>query len=116
MTLVLKPNDEYGGVGVTLRVGGRRGCVGHHTRSRAWRRPRRAWVVRERIPCVASCSREFADGHGAVIGDMLVDCAPYLFRGKLAGFLTRLSATGGRQRRRRAAAGSPHSSSADRDL
>ena len=25
---------------------------------------------------------------------MLVDFAPYLFRGKLAGFLTRLSATG----------------------
>jgi hypothetical protein len=37
---------------------------------------------------------KFADGHGSVIGDMLVDCAPYLFRGKLAGFLTRLSATG----------------------
>ncbi len=26
--------------------------------------------------------------------DVLVDFAPYLFRGKLAGFLTRLSATG----------------------
>jgi hypothetical protein len=26
--------------------------------------------------------------------DMLVDFAPYLFRGKVAGFLTRLSATG----------------------
>ena len=26
--------------------------------------------------------------------DMLVDFAPYLFRGRLAGFLTRLSATG----------------------
>jgi hypothetical protein len=26
--------------------------------------------------------------------DMLVDLAPYLFRGRLAGFLTRLSATG----------------------
>jgi hypothetical protein len=25
---------------------------------------------------------------------MLVDCAPYLFRGRLAGFLTRLSAGG----------------------
>jgi hypothetical protein len=25
---------------------------------------------------------------------MLIDFAPYLFRGKLAGFLTRLSATG----------------------
>jgi hypothetical protein len=26
--------------------------------------------------------------------DMLVDMAPYLFRGRLSGFLTRLSATG----------------------
>jgi hypothetical protein len=26
--------------------------------------------------------------------DMLVDFAPYLFRGKMSGFLTRLSATG----------------------
>jgi hypothetical protein len=26
--------------------------------------------------------------------DMLVDFAPYLFRGKMAGFLTRLSSTG----------------------
>jgi hypothetical protein len=26
--------------------------------------------------------------------EMLVDLAPYLFRGKLAGFLTRLSSTG----------------------
>jgi hypothetical protein len=26
--------------------------------------------------------------------DMLVDVAPYLFRGKVAGFLTRLSGTG----------------------
>jgi len=26
--------------------------------------------------------------------DMLVDFAPYIFRGRLAGFLTRLSATG----------------------
>ena len=36
----------------------------------------------------------FKPGEGAVLGDMLVDCAPYLYRGKLAGFLTRLSAGG----------------------
>lgn len=28
------------------------------------------------------------------MGDMLVDSAPYLFGGRFAGFLTRLSATG----------------------
>ena len=38
------------------------------------------------FPCVAPA--------GKVIPDMLVDFAPYLFRGKLGGFLTRLSATG----------------------
>ena len=31
---------------------------------------------------------------GVEMRDMLVDFAPYVFRGKLAGFLTRLSATG----------------------
>ena len=31
---------------------------------------------------------------GVEMRDMLVDFAPYLFRGALAGFLTRLSATG----------------------
>jgi hypothetical protein len=100
--LVLKPSDEYGGTGVTLgweadekswdatiekalaaaTAGGDAGC----------------WIVQERIPIrrevfpyivkpgAASSSVDFKD--------MLVDFAPYLFRGKLAGFLTRLSATG----------------------
>jgi hypothetical protein len=36
----------------------------------------------------------FEGGGDAVMKDMLVDMAPYLFLGKLAGFLTRLSATG----------------------
>ena len=34
------------------------------------------------------------DPHRIVEREMLVDCAPYLFRGKVSGFLTRLSATG----------------------
>ena len=33
-------------------------------------------------------------GAGISMQEMLVDLAPYLFRGRLAGFLTRLSATG----------------------
>jgi hypothetical protein len=105
--LVLKPSDEYGGTGVTLgwetsetawdvtiekavaaaKAGGAAGC----------------WIVQERIPI----RREvfpWITQHGTAEGntqsdsvefkDMLVDFAPYLFRGKLAGFLTRLSATG----------------------
>ena len=31
---------------------------------------------------------------GVEMRDMLVDFAPYIFRGRMAGFLTRLSATG----------------------
>jgi hypothetical protein len=34
------------------------------------------------------------DAAGIAMRDMLVDFAPYIFRGRLAGFLTRLSATG----------------------
>jgi hypothetical protein len=34
------------------------------------------------------------DQDGVSERDMLVDFAPYLFRGRLSGFLTRLSATG----------------------
>jgi hypothetical protein len=34
------------------------------------------------------------DADGVTMRDMLVDFAPYVFRGRLAGFLTRLSASG----------------------
>ena len=93
--LVLKPSDEYGGTGVTL---------GWETDAAAWddtiaRALRqsggdgRQWIVQERI----NIRREIfpvCDAGGATERDMLVDFAPYLFRGRVAGFLTRLSATG----------------------
>jgi uncharacterized circularly permuted ATP-grasp superfamily protein len=89
--LVLKPNDEYGGSGVTL---------GWETSEGEWdaaieRAVREAdrWVVQERI----NVRRELfpiCEGDRVVERDMLVDFAPYLFRGQIAGFLTRLSATG----------------------
>jgi hypothetical protein len=105
--LVLKPSDEYGGTGVTL---------GWETSETAWDvtiekavaaaaagGDAGCWIVQERIPI----RREvfpWITQHGTAEGntppdtvefkDMLVDFAPYLFRGKLAGFLTRLSATG----------------------
>jgi hypothetical protein len=89
---VLKPNDEYGGSGVTL---------GWETSAEAWEAaigraiggPAGTWVVQERI----AIRREIfpvCDQHQPVERDMLVDFAPYLFRGRLSGFLTRLSATG----------------------
>jgi len=90
---VMKPNDEYGGTGVTL---------GWETESGAWdagiekavAEPGKAWVVQEKI----KVRREIfphADSNGSItMRDMLVDFAPYLFRGRLAGYLCRLSATG----------------------
>ena len=93
--LVLKPNDEYGGTGVTL---------GWETSEAIWddaiarvlredEESDRRWVVQERI----AIRRELfpvCEASGVVERDMLVDFAPYLFRGRVGGFLTRLSATG----------------------
>jgi len=91
---VLKPNDEYGGKGVML---------GWETTEREWDDAiARAlkdgtehvhWIVQERI----NVRREMfpvCEGASVIERDMLVDFAPYLFRGHIAGFLTRLSATG----------------------
>jgi hypothetical protein len=90
---VLKPNDEYGGSGVVL---------GWEASPSAWedalqaalRDPAGTWVVQERIPVRREILPQFdADGQVSM-RDMLVDVAPYLFRGRMGGFLTRLSATG----------------------
>jgi hypothetical protein len=91
--LVLKPNDEYGGSGVTL---------GWEASERDWdaalaralAEPERAWIVQQRIAIRRETFPQFGDAPPVIMRDMLVDFAPYLFRGRLAGFLTRLSATG----------------------
>jgi uncharacterized circularly permuted ATP-grasp superfamily protein len=91
--LVLKPNDDFGGHGVTL---------GWEADEAAWdaaiahalAAEDDAWVVQEKIKVRREPFPRFAPGEGAEIKDMLVDCAPYLFRGRLTGFLTRLSAGG----------------------
>lgn len=96
--LVLKPSDEYGGMGVTL---------GWEADPKSWDNaleqalPREKlearngwWIVQERIPI---SRREFPMiGTAGTVKykNMLVDFAPYLFRGKMAGFLTRLSSSG----------------------
>ena len=89
---VLKPNDEYGGTGVTL---------GWEADERAWddviaralRESDRGWIAQERI-AIRRETFPICEPDGIVERDMLVDFAPYLFRGRVAGFLTRLSATG----------------------
>jgi len=91
--LVLKPSDEYGGSGVTL---------GWETDERAWDAAiekaiapnNGCWIVQERIPIRREVFPWVEPEGDVEFRDMLVDFAPYLFRGKVAGFLTRLSATG----------------------
>lgn len=91
--LVLKPSDEYGGSGVTL---------GWETSEAAWDEAiERAlaaengvWIAQERIPIRREVFPYIARAGRVDYRDMLVDFAPYLFRGKLCGFLTRLSSTG----------------------
>jgi hypothetical protein len=96
--LVLKPSDEYGGTGVTL---------GWETSESAWETAIQAavsspgpeqngtcWIVQERIPIRREVFPYITADGNVEFRDMLVDFAPYLFRGKLAGYLTRLSATG----------------------
>lgn len=89
---VLKPNDEYGGTGVTLGWETDEGAWDDAI-ARALRESDRGWIAQERIAVRREifpiCERD-----GIVERDMLVDFAPYLFRGKVSGFLTRLSATG----------------------
>jgi uncharacterized circularly permuted ATP-grasp superfamily protein len=91
--LVLKPSDEYGGAGVTL---------GWETSEADWdiaieralSAKSGAWIVQERIPVRREVFPYIADLGRVDYRDMLVDFAPYLFQGKLCGFLTRLSSTG----------------------
>jgi uncharacterized circularly permuted ATP-grasp superfamily protein len=91
--LVLKPNDEYGGKGVVL---------GWETSEAEWDRALQAavtdshgsWVVQERIPVRREVFPQFDEEGRVTAREMLVDFAPYLFRGRMRGFLTRLSATG----------------------
>jgi hypothetical protein len=91
--LVLKPSDEYGGSGVTL---------GWESTEKVWDTTLEkiisghngTWIVQERIPIRRENFPCIAKGGEAVFRNMLVDFAPYLFRGKVCGFLTRLSATG----------------------
>ena len=91
--VVLKPSDEYGGSGVTL---------GWETGEAAWddaieralTAKNGVWIAQERIPIRREIFPYTTDVGQVHYRDMLVDFAPYLFRGKLCGFLTRLSATG----------------------
>ena len=91
--LVLKPSDEYGGSGVTLGWETSEGKWDEAI-ERALTAKNGAWIVQERIPIRREIFPYIAQAGRVDYREMLVDFAPYLFRGKLCGFLTRLSSTG----------------------
>ncbi|HTQ96859.1 MAG TPA: hypothetical protein VMH89_08635 [Candidatus Acidoferrum sp.] len=95
--LVMKPSDEYGGKGVTL---------GWEVEKKEWEtaiedalpggkaaKAQGCWIVQERIPMRRGSFPFIGKGNKVEYKNMLVDFAPYLFRGKVAGYLTRLSST-----------------------
>ena len=95
--LVMKPSDEYGGMGVTL---------GWEVEKKSWEqaieqalpggkaaKAHGNWIVQERIPMRRGVFPHIGKGYKVDFRNMLVDFAPYLFRGKVAGYLTRLSST-----------------------
>ena len=97
---MLKPNDEYGGSGVTL---------GWETSAAEWdaalakavagsgpaETADRSWVLQQRIPIRRETFLAVSGPpHAVTQRDMLVDFAPYLFRGQQVGCLTRLSGSG----------------------
>lgn len=92
-SLVLKPNDEYGGSGVQL---------GWEMTPASWsaaldaalNTPPGTWVIQERIPVRREIFPMFDAAGDVTMRDMLVDFAPYLVRGRMTGSLTRLSSTG----------------------
>jgi uncharacterized circularly permuted ATP-grasp superfamily protein len=90
---VVKPNDEYGGTGVLL---GWEATADDWDAAidRAVRDAGHAWVVQERIPIRRERFPVVDAPHRVELRDMLVDFAPYLFRGKPCGYLTRLSSSG----------------------
>ncbi|HKN24054.1 MAG TPA: hypothetical protein VJX72_04340 [Candidatus Acidoferrum sp.] len=95
--LVMKPSDEYGGKGVTL---------GWEVEKKDWTtaieqalpggkaaKEQGCWIVQERIPMRRGAFPHIGKGNKVEFKNMLVDFAPYLFRGRVAGYLTRLSST-----------------------
>jgi len=91
--LVLKPSDQYGGTGVKLGWESSE-ADWDTTIATAVAATQGCWIVQERIAIRREVFPWIQPNGEVEFRDMLVDFAPYLFRGKMSGFLTRLSATG----------------------
>jgi len=85
--LVLKPNDEYGGKGVT---------IGWEASEAEWDEAlasglRGSFVVQEKVDLARESFPELAPL--LRFRDLIVDLDPFVFQGEVEGFLTRLSGT-----------------------
>ncbi len=88
--LVLKPNDDYGGHGIT---------IGWSTDDRGWTDALSAaltngdYVVQERVPTARETFPALKEDGSIEFAEQLVDLDPLLFNGKLGSAFTRLSFT-----------------------
>ena len=85
--LVLKPNDEYGGKGVT---------IGWEASESEWDEAlasalRGSYVVQEKVDLQRQSFPELAPD--LRFRDLIEDLDPFVFQGEVEGFLTRLSGT-----------------------
>ncbi len=88
--LVLKPNDDYGGHGIT---------IGWNTDELRWEEALRSalangdYVIQERVPTARETFPALKDDGSVEFAEQLVDLDPLLFNGKLGSAFTRLSFT-----------------------
>jgi hypothetical protein len=88
--LVLKPNDDYGGHGIT---------IGWNSDESQWHEAIRSalsngdYVVQERVPTAREVFPALSDDGTIQFAEQLVDLDPLLFNGKVGSAFTRLSFT-----------------------
>src|SRR6266404_7445866 len=88
--LVLKPNDDYGGHGIT---------IGWNSNETVWREAIEAalqvgdYLVQERVPTARETFPALTEDGRIEFSEQLVDLDPLLFNGKVGSAFTRLSAT-----------------------
>jgi hypothetical protein len=89
-TLVLKPNDDYGGHGI---------YIGWNNDAAAWEEALQValangdYLVQERVPTARETFPALADDGSIVYAEQLVDLDPMLFNGRVGSAFTRLSST-----------------------
>jgi hypothetical protein len=89
-TLVLKPNDDYGGHGI---------YIGWNSTESEWEGALQAalsdgdYLVQERVPTARETFPALLDDGSVVYAEQLVDLDPLLFNGRVGSAFTRLSST-----------------------